>query len=595
MYDALGLPISDKWETRTRILFYIVGMLTGGILTYTTRHFINGDAINYIEMGEALRFGNWQDFVNFTASPGYAALLGLGQILLNTDRANEIPLLKTVNFGCMIVAMWACDLLLRSLKKHYTDLIGENETPLPWFMIMALAYGMFLFCALAWVRPRLVAPEMAVLAVVLLSMTFILDIRRDPTPYGKFCLLGLSSGIAYLLKTFFFPFSVFFFLVAGLACGSIRKAIPRVTVSVVIMLLVCSPWLLALSSKLGHLSYGETGSLNYGIYVKAEGESIHSPVLLTEAPQVLLYQDTPFENSTRPATFDPSYWKIGIKPVFDLRAHARLFVEHICQISSDQPGLFLAVLLWLVWSARIGSLKIGRFRPLSVQLCLALPAIIGIAMYSIIHVEMRYLAPFMFFIFVALVLCPRHNASNRSLAQKSMVSALIPLMVILGSSVGTVVDQSLRSLVSTGEKISHKEAFCQMMAVRDYLKNVGVEGRSQVALVGIPPSYWGRMAGVKISAEIPKDEEILSATPEKRKRSVETLRSVGVNTVVAKGKDYGKLMSEGWELVPGTMDYYVYTGKEKPWEPSQMADLREGSPVAASAPAAPSVPVTGHR
>ena len=194
MRNALSLLASDKWETRTRILFYTVGILTGGILTYTSRHFINGDAINYIEMGEALRYGNWQDFVNFTASPGYAALLGLGQILLNTDRANEIPLLKTVNFGCMIIAMWACDLLLRSLKRHYTRLIDGNRTPLPWFMIMALAYSMFLFCALDWVRPRLVAPEMAVLASVLLSMTVILQIKEDPNHYRKFLLVGTLIG-----------------------------------------------------------------------------------------------------------------------------------------------------------------------------------------------------------------------------------------------------------------------------------------------------------------------------------------------------------------------------------------------------------------
>ena len=52
-----------------------------------------------------------------------------------------------------------------------------------------------------------------------------------------------------------------------------------------------------------------------------------------------------------------------------------------------------------------------------------------------------------------------------------------------------------------------------MMAVKDYLKDQGAQGGAQVALVGVPPSYWGRMAGIKISAEIPKDEEVLSATP----------------------------------------------------------------------------------
>jgi 4-amino-4-deoxy-L-arabinose transferase-like glycosyltransferase len=591
MYKALGPLTSDKWEGRTRILFYTVGILLGGILTYTSRHFINGDAINYIEMGEALRYGHWRDFVNFTASPGYAALLGLGQILLNTDRTNEIPLLKIVNFGCMIIAMGACDVFLRSLKKHYTALVGTNRAPLPWFMVMALAYSMFLFCALDWVRPRLVAPEMAVLASVLLSMAVILEIKENPEHYSKFFLLGVSLAIAYLLKTFFFPFSVFFFLIAGLVCGSIKKAIPRIAVAVLTMLLVCSPWLLALSYKLGHVSYGETGSLNYGIYVKGEGKSIHSPVLLSKAPEVLLYQNTPFENATWPATFDPSYWKIGIKPIFDLRAHVRLFLEHTYQICTDQPWLFLLVLLWVVWNARLGSVRIGPLWPLPVQLCLVLPAVIGIGMYSIIHVEMRYLAPFMFLIFAALVLCPRYDIRDRTLAQKSTVSAMILVIALLGFSLNTVVDQSVRSLVSTRHKLSYRDAFFQMMAVKDYLKKHGVERGSQVALVGVPPSYWGRMAGVKISAEIPKDEDVLSATPEKRKTSVETLRSVGVNAVVAKGQDFAKLTKEGWALVPGTRDFYVFSSTDKATDPTRMAGVKEGSPITASAPATPVVGV----
>lgn len=587
MHDLLGHLVSDKWETRIRILFYTVGILGGGILTYTTRHFINGDAINYIEMGEALRFGHWQDFVNFTASPGYAALLGLGQILLNTNRADEIPLLKTVNFGCLIVAMYACDLLLRSLKRHYTCLCSENRAPLPWFMIMALAYSMFLLSALAWVRPRLVAPEMAVLASVLLSATVILWIKENSEHYSKFFLLGLSSGLAYLLKTFFFPFSVFFFLAAGLACGSIKKAIPRVLVSAVTMLMVCSPWMLVLSCKLGQFSYGEAGNLTYGIYVKGEGKSLHSPLLLSESPQVLLYHDIPFERSTRPATFDPSYWKIGIKPAFDLKTHSRLFVEHIYQICCECQWLLLAVLLWVVWNSGIGSLRIGRLRSFPVQLCLALPAAIGIAMYTFIHVELRYIAPFMFLIFVALLLCPRYDTGNRSLTHNPLVSAFILLTTILGLTLGTVVDQSARSLVSVAEKPSYKNAFFQMMAVKDYLKDVGVQRGSRVALVGFPPCYWGRIAEIKIAAEIPKGEELLSATPEMRNRSFEKLRLAGINTVVAQGKDFGKLTKEGWELVPGTRDFYVFTGEAGSRQSSQIAGLKEGKPVPASSSAVP--------
>ena len=98
----------------------------------------------------------------------------------------------------------------------------------------------------------------------------------------------------------------------------------------------------------------------------------------------------------------------------------------------------------------MGSLRIGRLWPFPVQLCLALPAVIGIAMYSIIHVEMRYLAPFMFLIFRGLgALSQIRHGRDRLLAHKSLVSASILVAAILGFSLSTVVDQSVRSLIST--------------------------------------------------------------------------------------------------------------------------------------------------
>ncbi len=578
MSNAGHMLVSDKWETRARIIFWILGILWAAILAYTTRHFINGDAINYIEMGEALRYGNWRDFVNLTASPAYAALLGLGQILLNTDHINEIPLLKAINFGCMIAAMWACDLLLKSVKRHYPAFVEDGVTPLPWVAIMVLAYSMFLFAALDWIRPRTIAPDMAVFACVLVTMAIILRIRETPDNYMTVALLGLSTGMAYLFKTFFFPFSAVFFVTAGLAVGSLKRAVPRIAIAAVVMICVCSPWLIALSSKLGRPSYGETGRLNYGIYIKGQGESAYQPVLLTEKPEILLYQDTPFANSTRPATFDPAYWKIGIEPVFEPGLLLKRLVEHLGQIFGDCPWLLVGVILWVAWSVGIGSLRIGRIKPLSVQLCLFLPAAAGILMYSLIHVEMRYVAPFIFLFFMCMVLSVGYrHPSIRSSAGK-IAGPLILAALILGLTLNTMVDQTCRSLISSPEKPSYQQTFSHMLAVKDYLNHQGLEPGSQVAVVGLPASYWGRMARIKIVGEITKREEVLATTREEMENALEKLRSVGVRAVVAKGSDFAKLSAEGWKLVPGTVDFYVFTQQTQPPK-ARVVDDSTGSQV----------------
>src|SRR5208283_5283763 len=152
MSGSLRKRDTDAWNSRIRAAYWAVGLTAGAILTYTTRYYLNGDGINYIEMGEALRHGWWSGLVNLTESPGYAFLLGLGQIVLNTNRLNELQLLKSVNFVCFMVT----------------------------------------------------------------STSIVLWIKENPVPYVKFVLLGVSTAPGYLFKSFFFPFSTIFFVLAGL-------------------------------------------------------------------------------------------------------------------------------------------------------------------------------------------------------------------------------------------------------------------------------------------------------------------------------------------------------------------------------------------
>ena len=367
---------NGRWTSAIRAGYWIIGIVAGAFLTYSTRHFINGDAINYIEMGEALRFGRWSDLVNWTASPGYAFLLGIGQLVLDTNRVNEVPLLKWMNFLCLICALGACDLLVHRLKPQFLTQPGDRERPLPRPIILLLIYGMCLFSVLNWVRPRLIAPEMAIFALVLITTAVILWIREEPRSYFKFALLGACAGVSYLFKTFFFPFSLVFFALAVIAARSVRTAAPRLVVAVAVMLAVSSPLLYGLSAKVGRFSFGETGKLNYAKYIAGSGESVHKPIQLTRAPEVLLYRDNPYVNSTRPASFDPGYWTYGIEPVFNLGSHFRLLAEHLWEIFDDRPALSICLCMWCIWLVYAGALRPGPGWLTSIPI---LPAALGLA------------------------------------------------------------------------------------------------------------------------------------------------------------------------------------------------------------------------
>ncbi len=569
---------SRTWETRVRLIFWASGIFLGALLTYTTRYYINGDALTYIEMGEAFRQGRWGDLVNLATSPGYAVLLGIGQVLLDTNPLNELPLLKTVNFMCLMFSMAACELLLSCIKRQYAKMAVDNGKPLPWPLVMALAYSMFLLSAFNWVRPRLVAPEMAVLGLVLVSMALILRIKCDPLPYSGFALLGLCCAITYFFKTFFFPFSTVLITLAALATGSIRRAIPRALVACLAMLVVSAPLIGALSLKLGRLSYGEAGRLNYTIYVGRDRQSKHSPVLLADQPQVLLYRENPFPNATRPATFDPSHWTEGIAPSFDLTQHLRLCGVHLKQIVTSSPFLLAALLLWFIWNLKKNALNAPRISSAPIPLLLAIPGVCGVAMYCIIHVEMRYIAPFLFLLFLGLVLLPRFEGQTRREMSRCIISASLLVLVILGSVVSTVVDQSVRSLQSAEDKPSYREAFLNMVAIRDFLLQRNVSSGDDVGIVGLPPFYWGRLAQLRIIAEIPRSDQFLASTQDNRRNAVEALGDVGVRVLVAKGHGFAGLTEEGWELAPGTRDFYVLVNNNSD-TPTEKGDPRVTWPV----------------
>ncbi len=548
---------SEIWNSQVRGAFWLFGITVGAFLTYTTRYYLNGDGINYIEMGEALRNGLWSGLVNLTESPGYAVLLGLGQTVLSTDRSNELVLLKIVNFVSFVAAMAACDVFMNCIKKQWSESWPDDEKLLPFYLVSGLCYSMFLFAALNWVRPRLVAPEMIVFALVLATICIILKIRENPSGYQYFAVLGLFSGISFLFKSFFFPFSAVFFVIAGLLTNSLKKAIPRVALSMAVMLAVCAPLMISLSASLGRFSYGEVGRFNYTILIAGEGELEHPPEVLNPDPEVLFYGKNQFVDCTRPAGWDLAYWKLGLKPVFNFVTQLEIFLKLTLAVILDSPFLFLFAGLWIIAHWRLGTLRVGKLFPPSPFFILMAVASAGVGVYCLIHIEMRYLASFLFLGFAALAISPTYDPNISGVKRRIVIPSIILSLFILGLVANTVVDQTLRGLSSSGGKPSFKDTYYEMVAIKNWLRENNISSRSRTAIIGLPLSYWARLAEVKIVAEIFDQERFLACGPQKRAKAAESFKSAGVKAVIAQGRDYDGLVAEGWQKVPGTRDFYI--------------------------------------
>ena len=118
-------------EYRVRVFFWILALGFAGANAYTSRYFINDDAIVYIEIGEAIKQFRWHDVANFTFSPLYASLIAMFQSIFRLNALNEIMWLKLLNYIIFVSALGALEVLLRFLKNEYRTMVDCGGGPLP--------------------------------------------------------------------------------------------------------------------------------------------------------------------------------------------------------------------------------------------------------------------------------------------------------------------------------------------------------------------------------------------------------------------------------------------------------------------------------
>ncbi len=544
----------NRWTARLRTGFWIFGALAAGILAYTTRHYVNGDAIAYLDMAEAFREGLWNEAVLLGYSPGYSILLALFEYIVPTTPFNELFAVKFFNFVIFLAAMLACDFFVHRLTDEIQ--VGRERGPLPSHVVKALVFSIFLVTSLIWVRIQIVAPDMLVFIFVLLSLSALLNIRRSPDRFVGFAFLGLTTGLGYICKTFFFPFSLLFFSLAGLYCGSLRKAIPRILITASVMLIVSAPVIISQSLKAGRLSIGEVGSYNYAYYVAGEGSPVNRPKLLHSNPDVLFYDQGIL--STYPHG-DPAYWALGIKPVLNLRAQFNAIVRNLVDLMTQIWLPTLVMLVWFFSQFRNAEFPIPRIRPPSVFLTLMVICLAGTGIYCLVSMEIRYVAAFLFMGFTALVIAPEYKISDFTKLNAFMIQAVLLVAFMVGMVIGFVVDQSHRALNYSTDKISHRGAFMEMISVKDFLNDNHVGKLDKIA-VFYPVNnkiYWAKMAGVRAVGEITDVEGFLQSSAINRNEALDALKRAGFKAVVVKQPQFMGLVGEGWEKVPGTSDYFV--------------------------------------
>ena len=548
-------------ENLVRVAFWIIGTILGGLLAYLTRYYLNTDGLIYLEIGDAVRRGDWGALVNHQWSPAYSVLMGFAQQLLDSHPCDELASLKIVNFLAFLFAMGMCDVFLASLRASVSDESGGSADPAPFRLVSLVIYCAFLVAALIWIRVRLVSPDMLMLGSLLLFVSLILRIKTNPLGYTNFVGLGCVLGLAYLTKTYIFVYSGVILVLAGLAVGSLRKAIPRVGLALAIMITISLPLIVSLSRDLGRFTYGEAGNYNYALFVASQGEPVNPPAQLTTKPAVLLFEETPHSCFSPGA--DIAKQSEGKRPRFDATAQVKAVERNLLIMVADSPWFFLTLILWNLLQLKWARPRLGSFLPLSESLMLLSASVSGILLFLLVLVEMRYIAPFLFLGVGGLALIWRYRTldARGSFLRDCTYYALC--IVFMSVTAWSAIDQALRATRPSGSKQSYEAVLQEDKAMANYI-------RSQKSLIGARGAiveshsmsiYWARLAGVKIVAEIPSGRDYLEATPQDRETAKKKLREHSVEFLAARGREFHTLASEGWTKVPSTSDYYfLFTG-----------------------------------
>lgn len=569
-------PTSERKDRRVRSLeigLCLMAVVLGFLHVWAERHYLtNADAMSYLDIADAYLRKDWLTAVNSYWSPLYSWLIALGLLLVRPSTYWKFSVLHLVNFAIYLFALGCFGFLIRELvrlnRSLKEKLLTEGLVILPAWALVALGYPLFIWSTLYLILVHEESPDLLVASFVYLASAIILRIRRQPSRWVLFLLLGLILGLGYLAKSVMLPLALIFLGIGMFSVGSLRRAWPRILLAAVVFILVAGPFVFAISRAKGRLTFGDTGRLNYLWSINrlpmthwqgelpGYGQPKHPSRKVFDAPPI--YEFGYPVGGTYPVWYDPTYWYEGGVSHFDLLQQLRV-IGNAAQSYYElfhKWGLQYGLLTGILTLYLMGHRGRSTLHDLAPQWSLLIPSIVGIGIYSLVSVQGRYVASFLVLIWLALFSGVRlHNLPGADRLIKSITIVLMSIMIF--TSVASSSREAIltaRSLFGGEDRSAHEQ-----WQVAEGLRAVGMSPGDKVAVIGHPiRSFWANLAGLRIVAEL---QDINAASFWKGDSSlkngvVQAFAGTGAKVIVAE-KPPSEVDLSGWEKI-GNSDYYIY-------------------------------------
>lgn len=548
-----------------RLAFWTAGLLLAAAQAWVYRFSTTADSISYLDMSDGvLPGGSWRHLINGIWSPLYPLLIGVARRIFAFSPAHEIADAHWLNLGFFVFAFVGFEFFLRSALDRAAAAqkasVNSVAPLLPRWAYVSVAYSLFLWASLSGITLSYLRPDMLMSGFLYLAAGMLLRMQASPARWSRYLGLGVVLGIGYLAKAPMLPIGILVLAASLFVVERWRPAIKMVVAAFALTMAIGSLYFVPLSAARGHFTLGESSAFNYLVHVdlaqpewylqdpgRGRGSFTHPAEKIFLSPPAYAFALP--DSGTHPLKFDSSYWIEGVRPRFVLRRQAATLVQSFSKNRELLIALIAAIALILVFGYRL-----LRRRDISVFLSnwpLCVVGAAGCVMYSLVHVEGRYVGPFLVLFWSGILLGLRAQQKLRG-----KLPAAIALVIV--ASLLLPVGWLIYKKRSQGMGRVNTAAL-----VADELERVGVRAGDQVAC--ICPSGKGsglgveRIARLTVVAEVDLDrtDEFWSLPVTAQQDLLQIFAVRGAKAVIAVSPKLDATNQSEWTRL-GSTPYWVW-------------------------------------
>lgn len=568
-----GEVVDPARARRTLWVMRLLVIAVVAICTWGARLRINPDGIAYLDVSDYfLAHGLSDPHVGYW-SPLFPAVLALARGVFGTGPGFERQLAHIVNFCVFLLALVAYELFLRAQWRAVASESVDGERGLP-LTRRALAFFAFGYMLLAWMgidllSPSFMTPDIMTAATLFAAAALVLNIDAAAdgrTTAIQAVALGVVLGLGYLGKAVMFLVALL--LLATLAIHALRRSrsLRPIVVATLCFALTVAPGVWSASRVGRHLTFGDSGRLNYGWFIggvpspywfvpglavpapltrpakidPVNGISLDTLSRLSLLPRVY-DADNPAIGGTFPIWYDAVQWyPHGFRFSPSLRRQQHAFRQNSMWLWGQFDLLFLGILVVL----GVGGASLRH--AWDVELTLIVPCVAVVVLYLLVYIETRYVGPFIIVATVAAVAGAFGAGMDHARAAAARVArraALVVAAVQVIHSSGAIADQ-----VEFGRRPDVDGTLAGAV-----VRSVGEHAR--VAIIGDPfAAHWTRLARSRVVAFVPPGEaEMFWAGPDSTRTAIiDSLRALRVALIVADQPPVAaRVDTTLWHPVPG--------------------------------------------